>query len=265
VDARDALVRLMADPRMNMLGESEIVPTSEPHMAIRGFDRSEVLELAMTKNPAIQQAKIAIEIADINIDVTQNQRMPRLDLVASARMQGLAEESAPAHGQIGSGDYTSYAVGLMLEYPLGNRQREAELLRRRLERRKAISTLQNIADKVATQVKEKIRQAETIHAEIGVQKEAAEAARIHLQALEDSEPIRERLTPEFLLVKLQAQEALARAERAEIEAVVGFNISLAQLAQATGTVLELNQVRTSLPVAAGGNEAVGPTSESTTR
>ncbi|MHC4175353.1 MAG: hypothetical protein ACYST5_20780, partial [Planctomycetota bacterium] len=150
-----------------------------------------------------------------------------------------------------------------LEYPLGNRQREAELLRRTLERRKAISVLQNIADQVAVQAKERIRMVETSHAEIYVQKQTAEAAKIHLQALEDSEPVRERLTPEFLLVKLQAQGALADAQRAEIKAIVDFNISLAQLAETTGTVLELHQVSTSLPVTSDGNNTADQASEST--
>jgi hypothetical protein len=68
-----------------------------------------------------------------------------------------------------------------------------------------------------------------------------------LQALEDSEPIREQMTPEILLVKLQAQESLANAQRAEIRSIADFNISLAQLARTLGTVLELHQVKTSLP------------------
>ena len=89
---------------------------------------------------------------------------------------------------------------------------------------------------------------ETSRAEIQIQEDAAQAAGIHLQAVEDSEPIRERLTPEFLLVKLQAQGALADAQQAEIKAIADFNISLARLAQTMGTVMELRQVSTGLPV-----------------
>ena len=248
IDAQDALVRLMADPQMSMLDELEIVPNTTPSIMAKEFELSEILGLAMKKNPIMQQAQVAITIADINIRVAENQEMPRLDLIASSRIQGLARVQGQAQDRFNSGDYASYAVGLSLEYPLGNRQREAELLKRRIERRKAISTLQNVADQVAIQAKERIRMIETTHAEIQIQEDAAQAARIHLQAVEDSEPIRERLTPEFLLVKLQAQGALADAQRAEIKAVTDFNISLAQLAQTTGTVLELRQVSTALPV-----------------
>ena len=248
IDTQDALVRLMADPQVSMLDEVEIVPATTPSMMAEEFKQPEILGLAMKKNPIMQQARVAITIADINIRVAENQEMPRLDLIASSRIQGLARSQGRAQDSFYSGDYASYAVGLSLEYPLGNRQREAELIRRRFERRKAISTLQNLADQVAIQAKERIRMIETNRAEIEIQGDAAQAARIHLQAVEDSEPIRERLTPEFLLVKLQAQGALADAQMAEIKAIAGFNISLAQLAQTTGTVLELRQVSTALPI-----------------
>lgn len=251
IDAQDALVRLMADTQLNMLDEFQIVPVSEASLEAKQLERPALLEVAMSKNPVIQQAKMAIEIAEINIQVAENQDMPRLDLIASARTQGLAKGPENAHDRLGTGDYVSYGVGLSLEYPLGNRQRDAELLQRRLERRKAISALQNLADQVAVAAKERMRRVETNYSEIQIQKDAVEAARIHLRALEDSEAVRERLTPEFLLVKLQAQEILATAERAQIQAIVEFNVSLARLAQTLGTILELHQVRTSLPMDSG--------------
>jgi len=248
IDAQDILIRLMTDAQLNMLDEFQIIPTSEASIEAEELDPSQIMEVAMQKNPVIQRTRIEAEIADINIRVARNQHLPRLDLVASTRAQGLARRPEDAHDQLYNGDFASYAIGLSLEYPLGNRRQGAELLQRRLERRKAISALQNVADEVAILAKEAIRKIEINHSEIQVQKDAVEAASIHLQALEDSEPIRERLTPEFLLVKLQAQEALANAQQSEIRAIVNFNISLAQMARISGTVLELHQVSSSLPV-----------------
>jgi outer membrane protein TolC len=235
---------------MNTVSELEVMPVTAPYVALEGIEHltsQRFLELAMKKNPMVQQAKLAIQIADINIRVAGNQKMPRIDLIASARAQGMARGPENAQDRLNSSDYTSYAIGLTFEYPLGNRQREAERLQRRFQYRKAVSTLQNTADQVAAQVKEKVRQVEMNLEEIDIQKQTLEATEMHLQALEASELIREQLTPEFLLVKLQAQESLAQAERAETSAIVDFNISWAQLAQSTGTVLELHQVRTSLP------------------
>ena len=248
IDAQDTLVRLMADTQLGLLDEFQIIPVSTASLEVEELEPSEILSIAMKKNPVIQKARIAIEIADINIRVAKNQDMPCLDLVASARSQGLARGLDNAQDQLNKGEFVSYGVGLTLEYPLGNRQRKAELLKRKLERRKAVSALQNAADQVAILAKEGVRRIETNYSEIQVQSDAVEAAKIHLQALEETELIRERLTPEFLLVKLQAQETLANAKRAEMRAIADFNISLVQLAKTLGTVLELHQVETSLPL-----------------
>ena len=247
VDAQEELIRWMADTQLNVLDELQIIPVSEVSLEVQELESSDLLKIAMRKNPVIQQARIGIEIADINFRVAENQKMPRLDLIASSRTQGLHQDPDTSHDRLRSADFFSYAVGLSLEYPLGNRQREAELMRRRLERRKAVATLQNVADQVALAAKEGLRKIKTNHAEIQVQKEAVEAARIHLQTLKDTEPVREQLTPEFLLVKLQAQETLANTQRAENRAIVEFNISRVQLARTLGTVIELHQIKSSLP------------------
>jgi len=247
LDVQDALVRLMSDSQINLLNDFEIVPVSAPDMTKVKLVRSQILELALENNPELHQSRLRTEVAQINVDAAKRQKMPRLDLVASARMQGMSRCQGRAQDILSDGDYVSYALGITFEVPLGNRLREAEFRKRKLEYRKAFSTLQNMSDQLAAQIKERSRLAETSHKEIQIQKDAAEAARIHLQALEDTEEIREKLTPEFLLVKLQAQESLANSQRSEIKALVDYNTSLVHLAQATGTILDMRYVRPALP------------------
>jgi hypothetical protein len=102
--------------------------------------------------------------------------------------------------------------------------------------------VRNVQDQVVVQAKERIRRVQTSFAEMQVQTQATEAALANLQALEHSEDVREKLTPEFLLVKLQAQDSLAQAQRAHARAIAEYNIALAQLAQTTGRVLQLHEV-----------------------
>lgn len=247
-DVQDVLLLLLADPQLNVLSKSEIVPATAPSMTALKFEPLDALQLAMQNNPVIQQSRLEIEVADINIDIAKNQKLPSLNVIASAELQGFARDAGEAQDGIFNDDYTSYGIGLALEYPLGNRQRKAELRRRQLERAKAISELQSISDQVATRVKERIRKVDSTYQQAQAQADAVDAAKIQLQAIEDTEPIRAQLTPEFLLVKLQAQETLANAQRAQIQAIVDFNTALATLAQATGTVLQLHQVQTALPL-----------------
>ena len=247
IDAQDVLTRLMADPKLNVLEEFEIVPATLPTREKEEFELSELLEIALQKNPVIQQARIGIEIADLYIRFAENQDKPRLDLIASARAQGLAGGPENAQERLTEGDYLSYGVGLSLEYPIGNRLREAELIQRRIGRRKAVTVLQNVADQAVQMVRERARRIETNYEEIQVQKEAVDAAYIQLQVLEDTEEIREKLTPEFLLLKLQAQESLATAQASHVRAIVDFNIAMTELAQTLGTVLELKPVEPLIP------------------
>ena len=121
------------------------------------------------------------------------------------------------------------------------------MLRSKYERLKAITTLQNFSDQVAVLVNERIRQADSTYQQWQVQQLAALASAAQLKALEDTEEIRGKLTPEFLLVKLQAQEDLARSEQAEQRTIVDYNIALVELAQACGTVLELYPIGNALP------------------
>jgi outer membrane protein TolC len=249
-DAQDVLARLLADPLINTTSELRIVPVTAPEITGQppalALAPDEALAAAMAKNSIVRQAQIGVEIADLNVQFAENQRMPRLDLVASTRAQGLDRNSPDAHEQLAGGDYLSYEVGVILEIPLGNRRREAELTRRRLERRKAVSILQNAADQIAVRVKEKARKARTRLEEIEVQQEAAEAAAAQLQALKESAPVRERLTPEFLLVELQAQDTQAEARRVAVDSLIEFNVALVELAHATGTVFELQRVEKAL-------------------
>ena len=123
MDAQDALVRLMADPRVNTTSDLTIVPTTmpdlppEPPESAKAVDKA--LATAMLHNPAVQEAQIRIKIAEINVEVAQNQRMPRLDLIGSVRAQGLGATSAEAHEQLEDRQYTTYGVGLSFRVPAG--------------------------------------------------------------------------------------------------------------------------------------------------
>ncbi len=238
-DVQDRLVRLLADNQMNLIGDIDVIPVTDPVTVSSPFNQAELVTLALDKNPVVSSAKLEVDIAEINMEVAKKQERPVVDFIASAQLQGLADSKGTAHEMITDFDHASYSIGLKLEYPIGNRGKKSEHSQKKLKYLKALSHLTNVSDQVANLVKEKIRAAETAHKEIRVQQDAVSAAQIHLQSLEDIEKVRKKLTPEFLLVKIQAQESVADAQKAEIKAVSDYNIALTQLAQATGTVLDM--------------------------
>ena len=242
MDARDNLVRLMADSGLSLVDDTHIELTSRPKDTLSDIKSEEVLRRALQRNPILRQGRARIEIAEVNLMLANRQKMPRLDLVASASTQTLARDYGTAHDQLEHTLHKSFGIGLVMEIPLGNRVRKAELQSRKFERQKAIATLQATTDQVAAQARERTRGVQSHFAEIAIQNQAAEAALAHLLALEETEQIRDRLTPEFLLVKLQAQDGVADAQRATTQALVQYNIALAQLVQTTGGALALHEM-----------------------
>ena len=242
-DVQDSLVRLLGDSQMNLIDALDIVPTTAPDTEAKELVQSELLQLALTNNSEIARARLEVEVAKINLKVAKRQKMPLVDMVASAQLDGLSDDQGTASRMISGRDHRSYFLGVTFEYPLGNREKRAEFRQRELQHAKASSKLQALLDQIAVLVKEKIRFAKTAQREIQVYKDAVNSAKIHLQVIEDIGVVRKRLTPEFLLTVIQAQESLADAQRAEIKAIADYNIALLRLAQATGMVLNLEYIK----------------------
>jgi len=236
LDAQESLARLLSDPQLNLLDAYELVPTTPPTDEGLLVDVQERIVTALSHNPQLEQVRLGLQGADIEITVAKNQLLPKLDLTAGTHMQGLSGARHQSSENLWTGDYLSYRLALQFEYPLGNRQRRAELRQKRYQKLQQLTRLQNLSDQVALQVKERVRELQTRWTELQAQREAVEAARRQLQALNDIERIRGQLTPEFLDLKLTTQERLANAERAAAAALAAYNTSQTDLDRVTGTI-----------------------------
>ena len=242
-DVQDQLARLLSDPRLSLAGRFVVIPTSPPVTETIHLDPTDQLINAMQFSPLLEQARLAIAANDINVGVAQNETLPTLNLVASGAIQGLKGDWDKAIDQMGNRGHRDHTLGLQFEYPLGNRAALAALRQQKFDRLKNITRMQDVADQLAINVNEAIRQIETTYDEVRASKAAVEASRAQLTALDSSERLRGKLSPEFLQVKLQAQETLSSADRSLTQAIVNYNNALARLAYVTGTTLQQHAVR----------------------
>jgi outer membrane protein TolC len=242
-DVQDRLAQLLADSQINLLSDYEILPVTPAATVPVQIDQADQMLLALQHNPQLDQARQAIAIAAINVRIARNQTLPLVNLQASMNLTGLDGGADTSWEIMTSGDYVSYAVGLAAEYPIGNRQRIADLRAQQFRHLKSVVQMQNVADQVAVLVKERIRQVNASYQQMLAQRAAVEAAMTQLRALQDTEGIRGRLTPEYLQVKLQAQQTAALAAAGEAQSIAEYNSALADLAQATGTALQAHGVK----------------------
>ncbi len=248
VDVQDALGRLLSDETINSVANVEIIPTTPLSTELVALDVTDQLVTALEHSPVLAQARLAIQAADISVRVARNEQLPKLDFVGSVGLTSGGTTLHEAKARQWNGDFFNYEVGFQMEYPIGNRQRKAQLRQRQYERLQATAQLQRTADDVAIEVREQIRQIGAAHKEILAQQKAVAANFDQLQALEDTERIRGELTPEFLRVKLGAQESLAAARRAELQSIIDYNVALVELDQVTGAVLALRRVQMAMPM-----------------
>lgn len=261
-DTQDALARQLNDSQINLLDNATLIPTTELADRPVEIDLADQLLTALRLNPSLEQARLAIQQAEINVKVAEWNRLPELNFTAGANFNGASRKNAGhAWNDVTSGRFMDYNIQLTFSYPLGNRQREAELAESRLTRMQAITGMQNTANQLAETIRERIRQVRSQYEQVIIQRQALAAAKAQLGGLNDLEQIRGQLTPEFLNLKLNAQASVAQAERAVIAALVQYNTAMVDLAQATGSVLELHKVKLALPVV----EKIPATNQQATR
>jgi outer membrane protein TolC len=255
LDVQQALARLLNDPELNALSDCEVVPTTPMVTEKLAIDPVDQMLTALNHNPQLEQARLGIAASEINVSVAKNQTLPKLDLSASAGIQDLAAHADTANREMLKGDYASYSIGLTMEYPIGNRGALAGLRQSKFQRTKAVVTMQNIADQIAVSIQERIRQIGSSYDQIVAQRAAVKASEAWLSAIEVTERVRARLTPEFLQVKLQVQQTLASSQQAELQAMVDYNSALADLARITGTTLDQHRVEISMSQVVNGQWA----------
>jgi len=212
-------------------------------------DAGDQLLDALRFSPVMEQARLAIRTADINVRLAENETLPVLNFTAAVAYQGLRGNGEDAVAQMAGHDHISYVLGGTFEYPIGNRAARSALRQRKFERLQAIASMQNAADQLAVDVNEAVREIETAFAEVEANRAAVAAAKAELEALEDTEKIRGRLSPEFLQVKLGAQELLAAVAGEEVRALVDYNRALARLAEVTGTILHQQNIKLAVEAA----------------
>lgn len=245
--ASDALKILVNDPDHPIGDETLLVPVDDALDAPITFSLLDVLLAAVRNRSEVQQAILSIDNTSIRQQVADNARLPKLDLRLQTKFSGLEDDYTAAYDQTISGAFIDYLVGLQFEIPLGNRPAEAQYRQRRLERMQATIAYRNTVQNVVLECKRALRSVVTNYRLIEQRRVGRYAAAENLRSLEVEMEINRGMDAQSLDLKLRRQEALSQAEQLEIQALVEYNIALAQLYAAMGTALEHNKIDFKIP------------------
>lgn len=251
----DRLKQLMNSPDLPVGSEVLIIPSDAAIDAPVKFSLRESIRSGLQYRPEIQQAITGIDDASIRQMVADNGRLPDLNLRLQARTQSLDNLAGDAYADVTDWDFVSYLATLVFEYPLGNRKGEADYVRRRLERMQTVLAYRNQVQTIVTEVKSALVRVQLNYRLIAQSRDSRLSATNALRVLKIENEVKGR-TIERLDLELNRQETVASAEREEVQAVIEYNVALADLFAAMGTSLERNNIQFVVPDA--GTIDLGP-------
>ena len=241
-DLSDEIKRRMGDPAYPGGGAVVILPAAEPLREPIRFDPAEQFDTALRTRLELGQQQIRIDSAAIAMNVAENNLLPQLNLVGQAAFQGVddewggaVEDSLDLHSPSGS-------IGLEFEIPFGNRLARAVLKRAQLQRRQAIEQYMALIKQIEQDVSVALREVNTSWEEMVKRRDAVFLAADSLRAIQQRRENDEPLTPTFVQLELDRQQELANAQAEEAQATAQYNIGIARLEQAKGTLLRYNNV-----------------------
>ena len=252
-DISDDIKRRMNDPQFPVAGEAVILPGDPPAEIKIQFALPEQISTALANRLELGQQDLRISDADVALNVAINNAYPKLDLTTAITLEGIGQRPATLKGaasnfersfnaQWETDGHISWSLGLAFELPLGNREARAIIRRAYLQRIQAIAQYRNLIDQITLDVTQAVREVETTWNEIGARRQAHFAQADQLGAYEDRRINGEALTPTFVQLILDAQERLSDSEREEALAVASYQVAIARLERAKGTLLRYNNV-----------------------
>ncbi|MCA9302777.1 MAG: TolC family protein [Phycisphaerales bacterium] len=247
--ASDQLKSLLNDPNLPVGSEAVILPAHDGIEEELGFSLVEAISDAVTNRPELETALLTIDDATIRETVAKNLRKPRLDLIAQARLVGLADTFGNAYDDTDANRFVDdWILGVSFEQPIGNRAGEAGVRSARLDRMRSVVQYRRAVQGIVLDVKDALNRVFTNHTLI----EQSTLSRVAQGEALRSLIVEKELTNagysiERLNLELNQQEALAAAELAEASALVAYNTSLVDLYEAMGTTLQRNRIDLVVP------------------
>jgi outer membrane protein TolC len=232
-NAEDRLKAVLNLPESERTWQVDIRPTDKLVMTpLPDFSEEQQLDLALHNRPDMIQSQLDIESRKILRDFARNQLLPRLDFIASGRLDAFGNKYDKGVGNLGKADGYDWLVGLQVEYPLGNRFARQQLQQRKLELQQAVFDQQNLILLIATEVRQAVRDIRTAGQRVSITRDTTEISVKQLQG--EREKFEIGLSSSFQI--LQFQDQLTEARLDELLTLSNYHIALAKLDQITGTL-----------------------------
>ncbi|MBI4604840.1 MAG: TolC family protein [Planctomycetes bacterium] len=245
--ARDSLLRVINYTREQSLKEtwesgSRIAPfdnimvlcTTPPVDDPLDIERDTALIAAFSRRPEYRQLQLNVENQQIRIDVAKNALLPSLDLTGRWAQLGLDDAFDESYGEMRSGRFYDWEVGLELSIPLSNRGAKSRYRNARDELRKLKVSKADLENQIVLAVDQAIRNILHLRRKVQDLDERVRLQEELLRAERRKVEVGMSIAYTVSVIENDLVESQAQALRAKAD----LQIARAELWQATGLLLE---------------------------
>jgi len=191
------------------------------------------------KRPELVKARVTVQSAEFSEKVSRNLVLPSLALGGSAGVAGLGSSYSGGLGDMASGKYPEWSVGINFSYPIGNSAAEADLAANRLKAAQSRAGLKAAEESVALEVRTALRALETRYRQIEVARKGVTVAEVRF----DSYVKRQRLGLATTKNLLETEAQMVQAKEVLSGALAAFQIALTELYRSMGELLDRHGLR----------------------
>ncbi len=229
-DARENLLLLLGLPLETPISLIDVTPSLLDRGRINVPTAQEAVQLALGNRVELMQADVNVSLAEIDEQVSRNEVLPELDFDAGyTRFDG--DETLSRANDF---DRDTIDAGLTLRIPLQNVARREAHRRTRLRAEQEKTNRESLERRVTQEVYSAHRAVLTSEARLTVLRKRVEQARRNLELINGSFEVGYSTITEVRL----SQDDLFDAETAYSNAILAYQINIAQLYVAMGLPLE---------------------------
>ncbi len=224
---------------LQLAATGEIIPVDPPFRESYPVAESEALSRALLVRPELQDLRITLNTLELQAKVAGSRTKPDLTLTAGVALTGLGKGYGRDLERVNSLNYPVWTVGLTFEYPLGNNIAENEAIKARLSVEQSRTQLRNLEQSVANEVKSAVRGVVADYKQLEVADRGVAFAEERLKSFIKKSEVGLATIKDVLDV----ENDLTAARNNQINAVVNYVNTVAQLWRSTGEILDREGVR----------------------
>ena len=211
-----------------------IVPADEPSVTDIETDTGTALAKAVQLRPDFKIALKQLEQYELNRTLAKNNMKPSLNLNARYNIHGSGKTYSKDLRDMGDFQQYGWQVGLLFSYPLKNRNAKAEHEKRIVDIKRANLSIEDLENRILTEIRTGARNVEIFRERIDVTKLAVEVDELKLR--KEEERFRNQLSTSYFV--LQFQTDLANSRNQYNKALMDYTMAVVELQRARGTLLK---------------------------